>query len=153
MTNPDNIDLIDDVDHLEEAAPASEDAAVVVVEPENVLPEWAVKNPDGSVSFPLKWPFERKLQVKGGPIKVEKIENLCMRRPNAGDFFEMETLKNEGAAAKLMISRLLQTDVHLVSRLDIEDLYRAIQVMEYFFPKGMKVGTGKAGGIISPTSP
>lgn len=126
------------------AAAAAEDADVVDedADPRDRLPGHAVKNKDGSITLPLKYPQDLQIR-KNGKVRTDTYTHLVFHRLNGGDQRAIAAAKEEdwGVVAFARSTRLSGAVMNaLYDKMDGADIAAGGQVLNSFFATGRTTG-------------
>ena len=119
---PNDIDVVD--------APASESQANII------------ENDDGSKTLTLQYPVQVKFRRNGKEVE-ESIEHLKFRRMNGGDMRAVAGIKDEGEMIAKLVCRLTNITGSVFDALDYADIMSAAEVVNGFFPDGLKTGVAR----------
>ena len=149
-----SIDLDED-GHVTADTPIDEDAPAAIVtsaedvvdedadlDPADRLPKHAVRNADGSVTLPLKFP--RKLTTKkNGKVAEKSFEQLLFHRLTGADQRAIAAVSDEmqSVVAFARSTRLNQAVMNaLWDKMDASDINAGGQVISNFFASGRTTG-------------
>jgi len=143
-----NIDLSETVVDEEEAVVETAEVDSDIVDedmdiaPEDRLPSRAIRNADGSVTLPLKYPQTMRTK-KNGKVSERKFEKLVLHRLSGKDRRIISSASEEMMVATAMarMARLNQAVANRLEELmDVSDINAVGQVLANFSSTGLKTG-------------
>ncbi|MEP9350567.1 phage tail assembly protein [Xanthobacter sp. KR7-225] len=150
MSKPSQPAITIDLDETKAGAAATAPAAVVVDDDPGLvvdeeqdlvggLPARAVRNGDGTVTLPLRFPVALTVRSSTGATRTESYAELTFHRLTGADIRALQSASKESQPALLLArsSRTREAVMNAVfDRMDAADIADASKVVESFFGAG-----------------
>lgn len=102
-----------------------------------VLPEGAEVNPDGSVSYPLRFPIKYKVRAE-----ERSVSSVTIRRKTMADSLAIKKIDHPYDIAFTLIQRLCNLEPESVKMMDDVDWSTIGDIVEGFTAPGQLSGNG-----------
>lgn len=107
------------------------------------LPVRAIRNGNGTVTLPLRFPVPISIRSASGEVRAEKYEQLTFHRLNGADMRAVQATSKETAPV-VMFARSTRTKMPIMSvlydKMDGADIADASTIVESFFGSGRTTG-------------